>query len=208
MPSPSMLATVAGMWLVAVVIPGPNFLAVARMAALRGRREALITVAALGIGATTWGLAGFFGIHALFTLAPTLYAALKLAGAAYLIWLGARILRGSFGPVPDQAPAGADSAAFRLGLLTSLSNPKSALLVGSLFAAVMPPDATLATGLVTVAEMVLISLGWYAALAVMASAAPVAALFRQGRRWIDRTAGAIFVAFGLRLAVTTWMERT
>ncbi len=202
-----MISTVAAMWLVAVVIPGPNFFAVARMAALRSRQAALVTVAALGIGSTIWGLAGFFGVHALFAVAPRLYLALKLIGAAYLIYIGSRIVLGSFGPQGEGDARNDTGGAFRLGLLTSISNPKSALLVGSLFTAAMPPNAPLSVGLVTVAEMVSISLAWYATLACVISARPVAALFRRARAWIDRGAGTIFIGFGARLATTTLMER-
>ena len=206
MPTSAMVATVAAIWLVAVVIPGPNFFAVARMAAARSRGEALVTVSALGVGSACWSLAGFFGVHALFALAPWFYGGLKLVGAGYLVFIGVRIVVGSFRPAgEDMRPDGA--AAFRLGLLTSLSNPKSALLVGSLFTAVMPPDAPVSVGLWTVAEMVAISLAWYSALACVISAPPVARLFRRYRAWIDRAAGAIFVAFAGRLVVTTLLER-
>jgi len=205
MPTSAMAATVAALWLVAVVIPGPNFFAVARMAAARSRGEALVTVSALGVGSTCWGLAGFFGVHAVFAWAPLFYSGLKLVGAGYLAFVGVRIVLGSFRPVADDGRADG-AAAFRLELLTSLSNPKSALLVGSLFTAVMPPDAPVSVGLWTVAEMVAISLGWYSLLACVISAAPVARLFRRFRAWIDRAAGVIFVAFAGRLVVTTLLE--
>jgi threonine/homoserine/homoserine lactone efflux protein len=198
MPPTSMLVSVAAMWLVAVVIPGPNFFVVARMAALRSRRAALVVVGALGVGSTIWGLAGFFGVHALFAVAPALYAGLRLIGALYLVYVGGRIVWGSFRPAEVEA-GGAMGGAFRLGLMTSLSNPKSAMLVGSLFTAVMPPDAAVSVGLVTVAEMVAISVGWYGLVACVISARPVAALFQRGRRWIDRVAGVIFVGFGVRV---------
>ena len=198
MPPVAMMGTVAGLWLVAVAIPGPNFFAVARVAVTGSRPQALAAVAAIGLGSTMWGLAGFFGVHALFALAPELYAGLKLAGAAYLAFVGVRLLRGSLAPRPEGAAR--PRAAFRLGLLTSMSNPKSALLVASLFTAVMPPGAPVGVGLVTVAEMVAISLGWYGLVACLISAPPVARLFRRATGWIDRVAGAIFVGFGVRLA--------
>ncbi len=199
---PSMIWTVAALWLVAVIIPGPNFFAVARVAAAQSRRAALLTTAAIGIGSTCWGLAGLFGVHALFALAPWLYAGLKLLGAAYLAYVGFRILAGSFRPAPTTARE-SPGAAFRFGLITSLSNPKSALLVAALFTATLPPDAPLAVGLLTVAEMVAISLAWYGTLACAISARPVAALFRRFRAWIDRAAGIIFVGFSARLAFAT-----
>lgn len=206
MPPPAMMATVAAMWLLAVAIPGPNFFVVARMAAARSRREALAAVAAIGLGSLCWGLAGFFGVHALFALAPWFYGGLKLLGAAYLGYIGMKIIAGTFRPEPAP-PAPASGAAFRLGLMTSLSNPKSALLVASLFTAALPPGAPLSVGLWTVAEMVAISVAWYAALACVISTHTVATLFRRFRAWIDRFAGAIFIAFGARLALNTALGR-
>ena len=207
MPPPAMLASVAAMWLVAVVIPGPNFFVVARLAALRSRRAALVAAAALGVGITVWGLAGFFGVHALFSVAPGLYVALRLTGAGYLLYIGARIVLGSLRRTGVAAPGVGDGGAFRLGLITSLSNPKSVLLVGSLFTAVMPADAPVSVGLVTVAEMVCISVSWYATVACVISSRPVALLFQRAHVWIDRVAGVIFVGFGARIALATVLER-
>ena len=200
MPPLALLTSVAAMWMVAVAIPGPNFFTIARLAAVRGRAAALAGVAGLGLGSLCWGLAGLFGLHAMFVLAPVLYGALKLAGALYLMLLGARILLASLRPAAS-APAGAAGPAFRLGLLTSLSNPKSGLLVGSLFAALLPAHAPVSVGLGVVAEMAAISVGWYAVLACAIGSRPVAACYARSRRWLDRLAGAVFIGFGARLAM-------
>jgi threonine/homoserine/homoserine lactone efflux protein len=203
MPSSSLLAAVAAIWGVAVVTPGPNFLVAARVAAVRSRAEGLGVVAGIGLGTTVWGLSGFFGVHAMFAFAPWLYEVLTLAGAAYLVVMGARIIRGSFAPVAatGRQAAGRQAAgpAFRLGLLTSLSNPKSALFVASLFAGVMPLGAPLGDGLAAVAEMVAISVAWYAVVVVLLTTRRAAAAFARAARWIDRAAGVVFVGFGLAL---------
>lgn len=207
MPSPSDLSlfgAVAAMWTVAVVIPGPNFFAAARVASARSRRAGLAAVGGIGIGTLLWGLGGAFGVQAMFALAPWLYGALKLVGAAYLVVTGARIIAGSFVRGRTAEAPLAIGPALRLGFLTSVSNPKSALLVGSLFAAIMPRDAGLAANLGAVAEMVAISLAWYAVVVCVLTTRPAAAAFARGRRWIDRIAGCIFVGFGARLI----LERT
>ena len=201
MPPQAMVLSVAAMWLVAVAIPGPNFFVVARMAALGSRRAGMAAVAAIGIGSALWGLAGFFGVQALFVLAPRLYLGLRLVGAGYLLIVGARLLRaGKMEPAAAEAAGGA----FRTALTTSLSNPKSALLVGSLFTALVPPDAPVSVGLLTVGEMVCISMGWYAVVASVIAAPPVARRFRQVRGWIDRGAGVIFIGFGVRIVVAAF----
>jgi threonine/homoserine/homoserine lactone efflux protein len=189
------LAAVAGLWTVAVVTPGPNALLVARLAAVRGRGAGLAAVAGVALGTLAWSLSGFFGVHALFLFAPLLYRALMLAGAAWLAWVGARLIRGSF--LPARAPGPAVGPAFRAGLLTCLSNPKSMLLVASLFAAVMPHGAPLPLGLASVAEMVAISLAWYGAVVLLLTTPRAAPIYARAGRWLDRAAGTIFIALGL-----------
>ena len=193
-----MLVAVAGLWTIAVVTPGPNALLVARLAVLRGRGAGFAAVGGIALGTLAWSLSGFFGVQALFLLAPLLYRALSVAGAAWLVWVGLRLIRGSFQALPP--PRATVGPAFRAGLLTCLSNPKSMLLVGSLFAAIMPHGAPLPVGLAAVAEMVAISLAWYSLVVLLLSTASAAVLYARAGRWLDRVAGAIFIAFGLAVA--------
>lgn len=205
MPSWGLLGGVAAIWGVAVVTPGPNVLVLARVAAVRGRAEAWWAVGGVALGTSLWGLSGFFGVHAMFVFAPWLYEVLTLVGAAYLVVMGVRIIRGSFAPGAARAvaagPLAGRGAAFRLGLFTCLSNPKSALFVGSLFAALMPQGGALADGLAAVAEMVAISLAWYAVVVALLTTRRAAAWFARMARWIDRAAGAVFVGFGAALLI-------
>ena len=198
MNQPGMLAAIAGLWTVAVVTPGPNALLVTRLAVVRGRGAGLAAVTGIALGTLAWSLSGFFGVHALFLFAPLLYHALMLAGAAWLLWVGFRLIRGSFQPLPPHHATAVP--AFRAGLLTCLSNPKSMLLVGSLFAAVMPHGAPLPVGLAAVAEMVAISLAWYGAVVLLLTMPRAAAVYARAGRWLDRAAGAIFIGFGLAVA--------
>lgn len=198
MPSWGLLGGVAAIWGIAVVTPGPNFLVAARVAAVRSRAEGLGVVAGIGLGTAIWGLSGFYGVHAMFAFAPWLYDALTVVGAGYLVLMGVRIIRGSFAPAAAGQSRTAGPA-FRLGLLTSLSNPKSALFVASLFATLMPMGAAARDGLAAVAEMVAISVAWYAAVVLLLTTRRAAAAFTRAARWIDRAAGAIFIGFGAAL---------
>jgi threonine/homoserine/homoserine lactone efflux protein len=201
---PAQFGMVAAIWTVAVVTPGPNFLAAARIAAARDRRAGFAAVGGIGVGTVCWGLAGAFGLHVLFAVVPWLFGALKLIGAAYLLYIGARIIAGSFGPgEPPPGPV-ALGPAFRAGLLTSVSNPKSALFVASLFATVMPQGAPLAASAMVIAEMVAISVLWYTLVVTLLTTSRAAAAYVRLRRWLDRMAGAVFMAFGARLI----LERT
>jgi threonine/homoserine/homoserine lactone efflux protein len=197
------LLTVASLWSVAAVTPGPNSLAVMRVAVVGTRAHGLRTVAGIAVGTCLWGLSGFFGVHALFVAAPFLYEAFRVCGGAYLIVFGLRLLWRSFRTVEGEAPemGGVGRGPFRLGLATSLSNPKTALSVASLFAATLPSQAPIDLGLLTVGLMVSISVAWYSLVVWLLTARWMTVAQRTLRRVMDRIAGAIFVVFGARLVL-------
>jgi threonine/homoserine/homoserine lactone efflux protein len=199
------LAAIAAIWFAATLTPGPDFLVTTRVAIRQGRRAALGTVAGLSVGTACWGLAGFFGIHALFIAAPFLYFALKVVGGAYLIFLGLRLLLASIARAPDGRPGAAASrsvgSAFRLGLITNVANPKAALFTTSMFAATLPPSPSVWLGLSATAIMTAICLGWYGFVSYALTTGRMALLFARARRWIDGLAGAAFIGFGLHWAL-------
>jgi len=197
------MASFALLWIVASVTPGPNVLLVGGTAVASRRRETLFTVAGILCGTVVWGTAGFFGVGLLFRAAPWLYITLKLAGGAYIAYLGLRlILHG--GAHPETMPAaarGAGRRAFRRGLMTQLSNPKSGAFVATIFAATMPQDAPLAAGIAAVCIMVGISASWYGLLAWGLGLTRIQAAYLRARRGIERASGALFVGFGLEIAL-------
>ena len=82
----TVLLSVAGLWTVAVVTPGPNFFLTVQTAVGGSRRAALWSVLGTSCGTVVWGLSGFFGLALLFQAAPWLYGSLKLLGGAYLVY--------------------------------------------------------------------------------------------------------------------------
>ena len=199
------LGLIAALWLAALISPGPDFLLVTRISVTRGRAQAMRTVFGVAAGLGVWAVAGFFGIHALFVAAPWLYLALKVAGGAYLIVLGVRLIAGSWASSPiEHRPERADrpgGRAFQLGFVTNLANPKAPIFVSSLFAATLPQHPPIGLGLGAVAVIFLLSLGWYALVARLLTLRRVADAFARLRHWIDRAAGLAFMAFGSRLVL-------
>lgn len=198
------LLSIAAIWLAATLVPGPDFLATTRVALTNDRAVGIRAVLGIACGTCLWGLAGFFGIHALFTAAPWLYLALKLGGGAYLVFLGIRLIAGSFSSRASEAihlrPLSARSA-FRLGLITNLANPKAALFTASLFAATLPPHPPVALGLCAALIMTTIALAWYGTVTCVLTTRRAAMAFTKLRRWIDRLAGLAFIGFGARLTL-------
>jgi threonine/homoserine/homoserine lactone efflux protein len=205
MPWYSQLLAVASVWLVAAVSPGPNFLMTAQIAVTRSRASGLAAVCGIAVATAIWGVSGLLGIRALFVAAPWAYAALKIVGAAYLVFAGLRLI--VLAERRSKATAALETAglsafrAFRIGLVTSLSNPRSAMSVASIFAVTLPPHPSLVMGAAAVAVMVAISVAWYVTVVYLFAAGAVAGAYRKARRSIDRIAGGLLILFGTRLAL-------
>jgi threonine/homoserine/homoserine lactone efflux protein len=205
MPSLTPLLMVAAIWTVAAITPGPNFLMTLRISATQSRAQGLMAVAGIGVGTTVWGCAGFFGIHALFTTAPWLYLGFKVVGGIYVIFLGSRLLMRNRNPSAsargDSASHLSNIAAFRLGLMTNLANPKSALFMASVFATAMPAGPSLVLGALAIALMTTISITWYVFVTSLFTIPWVSRAFERARLGIDRVAGTLFIVFGVRLVL-------
>lgn len=202
------LLTVASIWTLAVVTPGPNFVVVMRSALGSDLRIAAAAVAGIASGTAVWGIAGWLGISALFTAAPTAFVALKVAGGAYLCWVGLRLLwsawRGGIGAhVPTPSTLRVLRSAYLRGLLTILANPKTAIFVASLFAAALPQDYHWGQGLGAVGAMIAISATWYMLVAFAFTRPAIAAAYGRARRAIDGLIGTIFAAFGTHLMASS-----
>lgn len=198
----SVITATSTFWLIAMMVPGVDFLLVTRLAVMKGRAAALQATLGIASGVIVWGLAGFFGIRTLFIAVPWLYLALKIGGGLYLITIGARLFLNSWthGKNADAAPSAMEqrSNSFAAGLLTNLVNPKAPIFVSSLFAASMPQHAPIYLGLACVAVMSTVAVIWFTLVAMVLSLARISAIFLKSRRWIDRCAGVAFMGLGLR----------
>jgi threonine/homoserine/homoserine lactone efflux protein len=205
------LLPLVGIWAMVLVSPGPDVLVTARYATARSRREGVL----VGLGVTSaigvWASASMFGLAVLLTRVSWLYDTIRLAGAAYLAYLGVRaLLAVRRTGRPDTAPedpepvavAGERSAwsVWRVGFLTNIGNPKAAVFFGSLFTAVLPPHLTVWVQGGVIAVMLLTAAAWFAAVACLFSLAPVARGYRRAKRGIDAVTGCLFVALAGRLA--------
>ena len=201
------LLSVAAIWAVACITPGPNTLLVMRYCLTAQRRVAIVAASGTVTGTLCWGLAGWLGINILFQAAPFAYVALKVVGGLYLLWLGAKILLDL-----GKSRAGADLAAprvevplgtaYRMGLATNLANPKSALFVASLFAAAMPAGTPFLYGLAAIALMILISTLYYTFLIALITHRAVAAAYLRAKRKFDLAVGMVLVGFGTKLLLS------
>jgi threonine/homoserine/homoserine lactone efflux protein len=195
---------ILGVLAVGTVSPGPSFVFVARTSIARSRRDGLAAALGMGVGGVTFAVLALLGLRAVLVAQGWVYVAFRLVGGLYLLYLAFALWRGAAHPLaapalPARSPGLARS--FAGGLLTQLSNPKTAVVYGSVFAALLParPAAWLFGALP--AAVFLLETGWYAVVAMSFSAARPRALYASGKRWIDRAAGGIMAALGTRLVI-------
>ncbi|MBK1837033.1 LysE family transporter [Azospirillum sp. YIM B02556] len=195
--------SIAGAIAVGAASPGPSFVLVARTSIAVSRRAGLATAIGMGTGGVCFASLALLGLHALLSQVGWLYAGLKLVGGAYLLYLAVRIWRGAAEAlvVADEgrtAPAGL-MRPLLFGLLTQLSNPKTALVYGSIFAALMPVEPPLWLFVFLPPAIFLIEAGWYAIVAVAFSAGRPRAAYLRSKRRVDRVAAAAIGGLGVRL---------
>lgn len=205
MPIQETLLSVAVIWTVAAITPGPNFFITVQTAMAKSRRTALMVAFGITSGTVVWGIAGFMGVSALFVITPLVYTTLKLVGGAYLAYIGIRLFIGSLRSRTAISESSSSRgpgnwSAWRTGFFTILANPKTAAFVVSLFAATLPMEPPAWMGAASVSVMAVVSITWYALASVVFSTNRVSAAYRSCQHWINRVAGGLFVAFGIRVA--------
>ena len=200
----SFLAALFAVHFGAVATPGPNTLLVTNIAAAGARRTAMWAATGTGTGALVWVAATLGGASALLAALPRLADVLRWLGGAYLMFLGVQaILSAWYTRSRDGAPAvfapPSVGAAFRRGLVTNLSNPKSMAYYLSLLVASAAPDAPAWVRIAGGAGMAAISFGWYLLLAWAFSGGAVQRLYRKAQPVVEGTTGVLMIGFGVAL---------
>lgn len=188
--------------LIGAMSPGPSFLFVARTAMSASRRSGLAAAAGMGVGGFVFAVLAILGLKAVFASHPWLYSLVKLGGGLYLAYIGVQMWRGAKNPVaalPAAAAGQSTRRSFALALATQLSNPKTAIFYGSIFAALLPQNPGPLVTVVLPVAVLLIELGWYTVVALALSAAAPRAVYLRAKTAIDRTAGAVMGLLGLKL---------
>lgn len=190
--------------------PGPDVLYIVTHALKSGARAGMVAALGIGAGCFVHIFAAAVGVSALLAASATAFTLLKWIGAAYLVWVGVRMVRSS-APAQIGVPPGADTtprpdlrSIFVRGFTTNALNPKVALFFLAFLPQFIGPAiqhkalAFLLLGLLFNINGLLVNFGWAAAAAWLS--ANVGAV-RQGMHWLERAAGAMFLAFGLKLAL-------
>lgn len=191
--------------LLGAMSPGPSFVLVARNSIGLSRRDGVATAFGMGVGAICFAGIALAGLYTVLATVAWLYAGLKIAGGAWLLYLASRIWRGAAQPIAMGDTAAADSRpgkSFWVGLSTQLSNPKTAIVYGSIFVALLPQHPPLWCYFALPPFVFIIETGWYIVVALCFSSQRPRELYLRAKRWIDRVAAGAIAALGLRLILT------
>jgi threonine/homoserine/homoserine lactone efflux protein len=202
------MAAFLGVSILVIVTPGQDTALTIRNTLVGGRGPGIVTAAGVASGQFIWTVATSAGLAALIVASEPVFTALKLAGAAYLIFLGAQALYAAL------RPRGADSnanvvlahrldriAAYRQGVLSNLGNPKMAVFFSSLLPQfITPGHASFATLLTLGIVFNAMTLTWLTGYALMV--ARVGDVLRRDRvrRSMEAVTGLALVGLGLRVA--------
>jgi threonine/homoserine/homoserine lactone efflux protein len=197
------LLTILGTLAIGAMSPGPSFVVVVRTAAALSRRDGLAAALGMGCGGLVFAGLALAGLQALLMQVSWLYLILKVAGGAYLVYLGLRIWRGA--KVPLDTSNGGElegrgwRKSFAIAFATQISNPKTAIWYASVFAAFLPNP--IPTWMFWVVPPLIFTLeaGWYTIVALAFSASRPRALYLGAKLWIDRFAGGVVGVLGGRL---------
>jgi threonine/homoserine/homoserine lactone efflux protein len=205
----SVLLTFLGLSMVVIATPGPDTALTVRNTLLGGRSAGTFTALGVSMGQVAWSVATSLGLVAVLLASKPIFQALKLVGAAYLVYLGVRSLLAAYEPSPVSEGAvgrGAGTSfarftALRQGIINNLANPKMAVFFASVLPQFAPPgDGMLSRLLLLGVLFSMLTFLWLTAYAV--AIARAGRLLRGSRvaRVVEGVAGLTLIGLGVRVA--------
>ena len=206
MPSLSNFLTFALATLILNITPGPDLMYIVARSLGQGRRAGIVSSLGIATGCLFHTFLAAFGISAILRSSPVAFGVVRYAGAAYLVYLGVRLVlrrghgRDSALQVRAPAPLG---VIFRQGVLTNALNPKVALFFLAFLPQFVSPQRGPAAEQMAALGLYFIFSGTIVCLVVAVLAGTAGDYFRRGRNIgrMERASGAVFIALGLRVAL-------
>ena len=187
------------------IAPGPDTFYILARSGAEGRAVGVASALGIAAGSIVHTRAAALGLSVLLATSPLAFDVVRWAGAAYLMFLGVRMLLAKASAIGETDARGRGAgAAFRQGMITNVLNPKVALFFLAFLPQFIAPAAAHAKlGFVVLGlSFVATGLGWCLVLALAGAA--IGTWLRARPRfgaWLDRICGAVFVGLGVRLAL-------
>ncbi len=194
---------ILGALLTGAVSPGPSFVLIARLSMGNSRNDGVAASIGMGVGGVIFSLLALFGLHIVLTNVPILYFTLKIIGGFYLIYLAILIWRGANEPltVNSENEVGQSTLkkSFIIGLITQISNPKTAIVYGSIFAALLPENIPNTFYFILPPLVFLVEASWYIVVSLILSSSSPRATYLRSKSLFDRVAGGVMAGLGVKL---------
>ncbi|MCY0094382.1 LysE family translocator [Hoeflea ulvae] len=192
--------SVFAIFIPALMLPGPDFIGVVRSAMARGTRAGLMTTLGVTIGLGLYAGLSLIGLSAILLEYQWLAWTVRICGGLYLAYLGVRLLMTRPAAIDldgGDHPGSGNPLVF--GFLVTLTNPKAIVLFTSVFATAVT-DAMPLWVMAAMVGLVMASAAlWYTLVTLFMSSRPVIARFENAQHWIERAAGACFIAIGAKI---------
>ena len=199
------LASLMAVFSFAIVAPGADTAMVMRQAIVHGRKSSILT--SFGIGTSLMFHVSYtiLGLGLIISRSILIFNVIKWLGVAYLVYIGIQSLRA--GKVKLETEAGETSKgtqsafkAFSLGFLANALNPKPVFFFLSIFSAIVSHETPAAVKFGYGMVMAGCLIAWFVAVSFFLTTPAMRNAFERASKWINRLSGAVFIAFGLKLA--------
>ena len=191
-----------------VVSPGPNGVLIARTVPTSGRAAGFANIAGFVSAFYVHGALSILGISVILVQSAQAFMIVKLIGAAYLCWIGIKALREAFHgvrPIPAVIPAQRKrtlAIAVGEGFLTNVLNPKVSMFYLAAFPQFIPTgEGAVANAFLLVVIHSLLNIIWFSAMILLITRLKSAAAKGTIQRWLKGVTGAVFIGFGVKLAL-------
>ncbi|MEM6511121.1 MAG: LysE family translocator [Pseudomonadota bacterium] len=185
--------------------PGPSLAVVLKHSLHGGMKNGMLAALSHGIGVGFYACASLLGLGALMTQLPMLYQVLVYGGAAYLAYLGIRILlsKPSSQTLNVEQTKPSPRSALQDGFAIAFLNPKLAVFFLALFSQFIDPEnLTLQVGLIMCLTVFLLDTGWYLLVALLTEISKKRFGFTKANPWFEKLLGVIFIALAVRVVIT------
>lgn len=201
----SFLLTIAVVFIFGTISPGPSFILVSKTALSKSFNEGIGVSIGLALGAVFFTLLAIFGLYALFEAVPFLFGLFKILGGMYLLYLAYKICKHSDEVLLMEVKLEKSKKSFfkaiLFGFLTQISNPKTAIILGSIFAALLPEQLPAHGELLLCLLAFFIDGMWYCLIVLLLSTKKSQKVYLRFKKYIDRIAGTLLAGLGLKLII-------
>ena len=187
-----------------VISPGPSFILVSKTAMSSSKAVGMALCLGMALGAMIFALLASVGLYLILETVPWFYTLLKILGGLYLAFLALKVWQSASEPLPRQSSATSNQLfrSFVLGLITQLSNPKTAIIFAGVFAAFMPQNPPPFSYIMLCTLAFIIDLAWYSLVTVALSNSKAQGIYARYKSQICKTSAGFIGLIGVKLATS------